>query len=204
MAAEQGDAQAQFNLGVAYYNGEGVPKDKNRAIRWLRLAADQNFAEAQYSLATLLLEVDPVINKHEGIRLLQQAAEQHHVGASEDLRKHLGGRGTIAPQTQIPVSPSQPKPSAAQLSLAKNYRLAGQKHYNGQGTKQNFEKAYAYFRKAAELGDSEAQRYLALLLFHGKGCAQNRIEAGQWLRLAASTGDMEAKRLLTTFAHLFK
>ena len=35
-AAEQGDAKAQFNLGVRYANGEGVPKDASQAVTWFR------------------------------------------------------------------------------------------------------------------------------------------------------------------------
>ena len=193
---------SRYNLGMAYYNGEGVPKDNGRAIRWLRLAAEQNFAEAQYSLATLLFEENPVGNKHEGIRLLQQAAAQDHVGALEDLRKHLSG-SPPRPKPATPL-PSPLKAKGEDLRLARECRVAGQKHYNGQGTKQNYEKAHACFKKAAELGDPESQRYLALLLFHGKGCGKDRKAAGKWFRQAASLGDIEAKRILTTFAHFFK
>ena len=32
--AEQGDADAQFNLGVWYANGRGVPRDDTEAVRW--------------------------------------------------------------------------------------------------------------------------------------------------------------------------
>ena len=37
-AAEQGHAQAQFNLGVMYYNGEGVPQDLVLAHMWVNIA----------------------------------------------------------------------------------------------------------------------------------------------------------------------
>ena len=49
-AAEQGDADAQYNLGVAYDNGEGVPQDHAEAARWYRLAAEQGNASAQFNL----------------------------------------------------------------------------------------------------------------------------------------------------------
>ena len=39
--AEQGDANAQYNLGVFYDNGLGVPQDRIRAYMWLNLAAMQ-------------------------------------------------------------------------------------------------------------------------------------------------------------------
>ena len=39
--AEQGNANAQYNLGVFYDNGLGVPQDRVRAHMWLNLAAMQ-------------------------------------------------------------------------------------------------------------------------------------------------------------------
>ena len=39
--AEQGDANAQYKLGVFYDNGLGVPQDKIRAYMWLNLSAAQ-------------------------------------------------------------------------------------------------------------------------------------------------------------------
>ena len=49
-AAEQGDARAQFNLGIMYDNGEGVFKDEAEAVKWFRLAAEQGHADAQFNL----------------------------------------------------------------------------------------------------------------------------------------------------------
>ena len=49
-AAEQNHAEAQYNLGVCYDEGEGVAKDQVEAVKWYRKAAEQNFAAAQYNL----------------------------------------------------------------------------------------------------------------------------------------------------------
>ena len=46
-AAEQNDAEAQYNLGVCYANGRGVAKDEAEAVKWYRKAAEQNNARAQ-------------------------------------------------------------------------------------------------------------------------------------------------------------
>jgi len=51
--AEQGDATAQFNLGVMYNFGQGVPQDYQEAVRWYRLAAEQGYAPAQFNLGFL-------------------------------------------------------------------------------------------------------------------------------------------------------
>ena len=39
LAAEQGDAQAEYNLGLAYARGEGVTQDIVEAHMWFNLAA---------------------------------------------------------------------------------------------------------------------------------------------------------------------
>ena len=48
--AEQGDAEAQYILGVAYGNGEGVSENYAEAVKWYRLAAEQGDARAQFNL----------------------------------------------------------------------------------------------------------------------------------------------------------
>ena len=50
LAAEQGYASAQTNLGFMYADGRGVPKDDAKAVKWFRLAAEQGHAQAQYNL----------------------------------------------------------------------------------------------------------------------------------------------------------
>ena len=44
--AEQGDARAQYNLGVMFYFGEGVQKDYAAAAEWYTKAAEQGNAAA--------------------------------------------------------------------------------------------------------------------------------------------------------------
>ena len=46
-AAEQGHASSQFNLGVMYETGQGVPEDKAEATKWIRKAAEQGDADAK-------------------------------------------------------------------------------------------------------------------------------------------------------------
>ena len=53
--AEQGDMDAQLNLGYMHLHGRGVPQDDAEAVRWFRLAADQGNATAQYFLGVRTL-----------------------------------------------------------------------------------------------------------------------------------------------------
>ena len=49
-AAAQGDADAQYELGLCYGVGCGVPEDEVEAAKWYRKAAEQGHAEAQSDL----------------------------------------------------------------------------------------------------------------------------------------------------------
>jgi len=58
--AEQGNAKAQYILGVMYVKGLGVPKDYKEAVKWFRLAAEQGITLAQYNLGVMYAEGEGV------------------------------------------------------------------------------------------------------------------------------------------------
>ena len=53
LAAEQGHALAQYNLGWVYDTGKGVPQDYKTAVKWYTLAAEQGNARAQNNLGLM-------------------------------------------------------------------------------------------------------------------------------------------------------
>jgi uncharacterized protein len=59
-AAVQGNAGAQFNLGLLYQNGHGVPRDAGLAVHWYRAAAGQGNAGAQINLGVMYAKGDGV------------------------------------------------------------------------------------------------------------------------------------------------
>ena len=48
--AEAGDTDAQWQMGVRYHDGQGVPQDDAQAVRWFQLAADRGNVAAQGAL----------------------------------------------------------------------------------------------------------------------------------------------------------
>lgn len=56
LSAEQGDAQAQYNLGAMYARGDGVLKDYAESVKWYRLSAKQGEAAAQKKLGDMYSE----------------------------------------------------------------------------------------------------------------------------------------------------
>ena len=57
-AAAQGNANAQFCLGVLYANGTDVCQDLGQAVEWLRKAADQGHTVAQQVIVDLGIAMD--------------------------------------------------------------------------------------------------------------------------------------------------
>ncbi|MBQ7576724.1 MAG: sel1 repeat family protein [Synergistaceae bacterium] len=74
--AEQGNADAQNNLGLAYYNGEIVSRDLSESLKWFTKAAEQNHADSQFILGDMYYNGEGVAqNYSEAIKWLTNAAE---------------------------------------------------------------------------------------------------------------------------------
>ena len=75
--AEQGDALAQYNLGVLYRKGRGVPQDDVQARQWYAKAAAQGQAKAQFNLGTLYFNGEGVPKDYpQALRWFRLAADQ--------------------------------------------------------------------------------------------------------------------------------
>ena len=54
--AEQGDVDAQYALGVLYYDGKGVNQDIQQAAKWITMAAEKGVTKAQLFLGNLCFD----------------------------------------------------------------------------------------------------------------------------------------------------
>ena len=193
---------ARFNLGMAYYNGDGVPRDALKASQWLKLAVMQNFSEAKYSLGLLLIEGEGGISKNtnEGLKLLREAAAQDHHLAKEYLKKREGFDPASA---QNPPSRVQGTGNSNPSLTDKEVLEKARKYYTGVGMPQDYAKAYALFLPLAKGGNPIAARFVGLMTLTGKGTRRDSAVAKEWLSVAAQRGDQIAQRLLETYKSLF-
>ena len=84
--AEQGDVEAQFNLGYYYHSGEGVEKSEKKALYWWQKAAKQGHANSQYNLGVNYGKGYGVEQSYKkAIYWWQKAAEQGHAEAQFNL-----------------------------------------------------------------------------------------------------------------------
>ncbi|MFN7140495.1 MAG: tetratricopeptide repeat protein, partial [Limisphaerales bacterium] len=91
LAAEQGDAQSQFSLGVRWARGEaGEPQDFAEAAKWFRLAADQGLDDAQLSLGRRYANGEGVAQDYvEAYKWVLLAQEQGKVTGAGKLLSEL-------------------------------------------------------------------------------------------------------------------
>ena len=99
--AEQGNAAAQYNLGLMYANGEGVPQNDAEAAKWYRLAAVQGNAPAQYNLGVMYRTGEGVPQDGaEAVKWYRLAADQGDVAAQINLGL-MYQKGEGAPENYV-------------------------------------------------------------------------------------------------------
>ena len=170
LAAEQGDAGAQSNLGVMYESGRGVPQDETEAVRWFRLAAEQGFAQAQSNLGAMYETGRGVPqDETEAVRWFRLAAEQGHAAAQSNLgAMYETGRGVPQDETEAVRwyrLAAEQGHVAAQSNLGVMYR-------NGRGVPRDQTEAVRWYRLAADQGHVAAQYNLGVM--YGRTAAASR------------------------------
>ena len=84
--ANQGDAEAQNNLGLMYDLGQGVEQDYKKAIEWYEKAAEQGYAKAQYNLGIIYHKGQGVEKDYvQAVMWYEKAAEQGDADAQYKL-----------------------------------------------------------------------------------------------------------------------
>ena len=84
--ALNGNALAQYNLGVMYDNGQGVTQDYKEAVKWYRLSADQGNADAQYNLGLMYYNKQGVTQDYkEAVKWYRLSAQQGDMDAQNNL-----------------------------------------------------------------------------------------------------------------------
>lgn len=89
-AATQSHAEAQYQLGQHYLNGEGVPRDDREGYIWVQRASFKEYAPAEYRLGQLLCEGRGVeANCADGIKQIEKAAGRNYLAAQIELAERL-------------------------------------------------------------------------------------------------------------------
>jgi TPR repeat protein len=194
-AAEQGESEAQYNLGVMYAIGQGVAKNEKRAVEWYLRAAEKNVAKAQYLLGWRYQEGRGVEkNPSRAFKYYQLAAAQNENRALRTLAwMYENGEGIPEGIENAKEEALKYFHRAAQAGNAYAQFDLGMKYKEGEGLQEDLVRARGLFLTAAQQGNRNAMDYLARMYLNGDGITANPQEAAKWFRGAAEKGDADSQ-----------
>ena len=184
-AAQEGDAEAAFQLSGCLLNGLGVRKDVGEGVALLQQAAQAGHLYARYNLLQL---------KEAGgapVALL--------LGAYGDL----AGQGMVPAQMRLLKYFNETGKTDKALYWANKAAAAGHRQaqyylaqYHQNAAEPDTEAAYRFYKQAAEQGLAAAHWQLGLQYLYGQGVSQNHEQAARHLRVAAEQGIAAAQTAL--------
>jgi hypothetical protein len=173
LGANRGDANAEYELGLKYLQGQGVLQDYAQANYWYQKAADQGLAKAKYAIGNSYLYGRGVTQSYsDALVWYRKAADQGDAFAQDAIGlMYYHGNG-------VPQSYSEAmgwcRKSADQGHAKAEYNV-GYFYSRGLGVPKDREEANRWYRKAASQGDEYAQRALGLRFAPLRPLVQNTL-----------------------------
>ena len=223
--AKNGEIHAQADLGWAYSQGFGdlLPQDNDKAIGWLSTAIDKGYElpHALGKLGELLDRKGTILHQQKAYEMYHRAAklgsrssqlnlaEMYRCGVegvvNKDLKEAFKWYKMAADEgaSDYELGTEQKLLAGTMRKLKNDSKLWSLKclyKYYLEGEcpegRPQPTKAIHYLTRAAEIGDTEAQRNLGQIYLKGI-CEQIKdiSKARRWLNKASAKGDAEAKQV---------
>ena len=192
--ANEGDMVAQTEIGICYYNGNGVAKDLKMAFSWIMKAAEQGYPRAQKNAGNCYLNGYGVEkDSAKAVFWYRKAAEQGDDFAQHNLANFYKEGKAIEKDLSQAVywyrKSAEQGYDVAQSNLGFCY-------FNGFGVEKDLVQAVYWYRKAAEQGDARGQANLGSCYFNGEGVEKDLYQAEYWIGKAAEQGNEWALSLI--------
>jgi localization factor PodJL len=193
LAAANGDASAEFEVGARLAEGKGTPQNFKEAAKWYQRAADQGLVQAQYRLGTfyergLGMKADRALAE----TWYKRAADKGNVKAMHNLAVLSANQTDQSPDY---TTAAQWFEQAAQRGLADSQFNLAILYENGLGVKKDLQQAYMWISLAAQDKDADAVRRQGIL--RGKLTAEELAEAermiGEWRPIPVDRGVNDAR-----------
>ncbi|MGV1098658.1 eIF2A-related protein [Thiovibrio sp. JS02] len=194
-AAEKGNAEAQYRLGLMYSLGDGVAQSREEARKLWALAAEQGNAAAKAELEggqqpdRVLASPPPVVEEAKATPVEVKTIEPEEKKA-RPAQTHAPARQAQVAKVAVPSSPA---------SMGKDKEALyddGMKLFKGEGVAKDHARAFKLFSQAAEMGHAKAQYRLGFMYSLGRGVRKDDKQAVHWWRKAAGQNDPDAQYYL--------
>lgn len=183
LAADQGFAQAQTDLGRSYIYGTSVVKDYNLAVAWLRKAAAQNNSEAILLLGRLAIDGAGLPQDLAGgVQLVKRATDAGNMAA-------IGFYGVLL-QQGVGVTKDEAAGAAMLERAAQSHDPDAEQNYaialfNGHGLAKNDATGVYWQKRAADDGNVYAAATYCVRATTGMGMPKNAAEGIKYGQIAA-------------------
>jgi TPR repeat protein len=181
-AAEGGEVDAQYEVGIMYLKGQGVAQNRAKAVQWLNSASESGHTKA----ASKLRRMD---EREDKFKQLQKTAASGTADAQYELAgMYLKGHGT----EQNTAAARKWLSKAAKQNHDKAITRLGILNYKGEGGSRDYAAALKLFNRVQQ--DSVlAQYYLGEMYANGKGVKTDYHTAIDWYKKAAQGGFSRAR-----------
>jgi localization factor PodJL len=155
-AAAAGNPAAEFEIGMRYSEGRGVPANLELAVQWFERAAAKGLAPAMYRLGSLY-------EKGQGVKKDIEKARQFYISGAEKGNAKAIHNLAVLYAEGIDGKPdyrtaSQWFRKAADKGVADSQYNLGILYARGIGVDQNLAESYKWFALAAQQGDQDAAK----------------------------------------------
>jgi uncharacterized protein len=195
-AAEQGITQAQRQIGEMYEFGEGVQRDHEKAVAWIRRATIKYSASSMMIAGRYADGINTPQNVPKAMEWYQMSAEAGHVVAQTLLgnlyESAAGGENHAETARWYRRAADAGWPDAI-TDLANLYAT-------GKGVPQAYGEAVRLYRKSVARGGFSAQYPLGLMYEQGRGVQKDPIAAMEFYQTIAHGNDDARRRLFALFA----
>ena len=163
-AAQAGDAEAQYRLGLLYGRGKGVIGNLGDAIAWYRRAAGQGHAEAQHQLSLACFYGG---HAHYDVNSWYDGAAEIDKSAADSNLELMFPNGISVAQDHTEAL--RWGRAAAEQGLAEAQAHIGMMYARGFGCEVDYAEARRWYLQAAEHGQATAEFGLGVLYANGFG-----------------------------------
>ena len=197
LAADQGDATSQHNLGALYFSGTGVPQNRGEAAKWYRLAAKQGYVDSQFNLGVMY-------DLGHGVAQDYDEAIQWFRLAADRATPRRSTMWALCSATVRACRRVMPRPSSGTASLPTRgpptlNTASASGITTARACRKDYSEAMKWFRLAADQGHAGAQSPL------GACCAgPGRVRRTTWRRQSgfASPRIKETSRAVQSRRHV--
>lgn len=188
-----GNALAQERVAYMYRKGRGVAKDKEEAIKWYRLSAEQGYAKAQFELGFMLWGKGGISSRKFKSGALVKGGYKYTVKGDDknqvesykwvNLAAEQGGSLGMGNAKMMRVD--------MQINLDGMTQLRGERAIDAYLGRQEL----IGLNARADAGSFAAQYALGMRYYEGDGVRKNKTIAYHWLNLAYYNGMEDARKL---------